>query len=151
MDRSGQPLRAEDFDDLRLLFGPEVARLDQRLEWSVNAPVTALQAYPAAAVRQIVLNLLLNAAAASGFGGKVALSVTTTGASLDLRIVDSGQGMTEAAQQRLLTDDPVQPGGGVGLRLVRDLVAQNGGYVTYARLMNSTEITVILPERGHPC
>jgi signal transduction histidine kinase len=151
MDRSGQPLRPEDFEDLRLMFGPEIARLDQRLEWHVEAPVAAMQAQPAAAVRQIVLNLLLNAAAAAGPGGHVALKVLATAEGLDLRVSDSGAGLTQAAQQRLMTDDPVQPGGGVGLRLVRDLVTQTGGRVTYARLAGLTEISVTLPKGAARC
>lgn len=151
MDRSGQPLRPEDFDDLRLLFGPEVSRLDQKLEWDVEALTAALQVQPAAEVRQIVLNLLLNAAAAAGPGGAVALKVKAAENGLDLLVRDSGPGLNGAARQRLMTDDPVQPGGGVGLRLVRDLVIQAGGRVTYTRLPGTTEISVYLPERGDAC
>ena len=105
IDRSGLPLRPEDFDDLRLLFWPEVARLNQKLDWRVEAPTEALEAHPAAAVRQIVLNLLLNAAAAAGTGGSVGLQLRARDDGLDLRITDSGPGMNDAARQRLLTDD----------------------------------------------
>ncbi len=146
IDRSGQPLRREDFDDLRLLFGPEVARLSQKLDWSVDAPTEALEVHSAAAVRQIVLNLLLNAAAAAGTAGTVGLKVRATENGLDLEITDSGPGLNRAALQRLMTDDPVQPGGGVGLRLVRDLVRQAGGRVDYVRRSDTTEISVVLPE-----
>lgn len=151
IDRSGMPLRPEDFDDLRLLFGPEVARLGQKLDWSVDAPAEALEAHPAAAVRQIVLNLLLNAAAAAGTAGTVGLHVRAAENGLDLRITDSGPGLNDAARQRLLTDDPVQPGGGVGLRLVRDLVRQVGGRVDYARRPDTTKISVFLPEGAAAC
>lgn len=151
LDRSGDPLRAEDFDDLRLLFEPEVARLGQQIDWTVKGSAAALQRYPAAEVRQIVLNLLLNAATAAGPGGRVALSATPQDAALSLTISDSGPGLNEAARQRLLTDDPVQPGGGVGLRLVRDLVRQLGGTVDCTRDHETTRITVVLPPKDTPC
>lgn len=151
IDRSGLPLRPEDFDDLRLLFGPEVVRLNQKLDWRVEAPTEVLEAHPAAAVRQIVLNLLLNAAAAAGTGGSVGLQLRARDDGLDLRITDSGPGLSDAARQRLLTDDPVQPGGGVGLRLVRDLVRQVGGGVDYVRRSDTTEISVFLPGRAAAC
>ncbi len=151
MDRSGQPLRPEDFDDLALLFEPEVARLGQHLDWAVQAAVADLQPHPAVLVRQILLNLLLNAAAAAGGAGGVGLYVAADSKALHLRISDTGPGLSDAARQRLLTDDPVQPGGGVGLRLVRDLVRQAGGRIDVARRDRTTEITVVLPAGGSPC
>ncbi|MFN3846107.1 MAG: sensor histidine kinase [Paracoccaceae bacterium] len=151
IDRSGQPLRPEDFDDLRLLFGPEVARLDQHLTWDIEAPISTLQIQSAAIVRQIVLNLLLNAASAAGPRGTVALNVTSAQNGLALRVSDSGPGLNQAARQRLLTDAPAQPGGGVGLRLVRHLVLQASGTVTYTRMTDTTEISVFLPEVDGRC
>jgi signal transduction histidine kinase len=152
LDRQGMPLSPEDFDDLRLLFQPEALRLGQTLDWRVDAPLQCLSAWPAAPVRQIVLNLLLNAAAAAGAGGVLSLAVTVEGDDLHLRITDSGQGLPPAAQARLLTDDPVQPGGGVGLRLVRDLARGIGGRVAYLRADRISEIRVTLPAGGPvPC
>ncbi|MFN4128999.1 MAG: sensor histidine kinase, partial [Paracoccaceae bacterium] len=151
LDRSGHLLRREDFEDLHLLFAPEVSRLDQTLVWNVDAPVSALQAQPATAVRQVALNLLLNAASAAGRGGTVGLTIKAAPEGLALVVTDSGPGLNEAARQRLMTDAPVQPGGGVGLRLVRDLVMQAGGHVTYRRRPETTEISVVWPERGRAC
>ena len=151
MDRSGDRLRPEDFDDLRLLFEPEVARQNQLLNWDVEAHRADLQVHPAALVRQIVLNLLLNAATAAGSGGTVSLWVRRVPTGLDLRVTDTGPGLSDAARQRLMSDDPVQPGGGVGLRLVRDLARQAGGRVAYTRLTQTTEIAVFLPAQERPC
>lgn len=153
MDRTGQLLRPEDFDDLRLLFEPEVARLGQHLDWRVNTALAGLQPHPATLVRQIVLNLLLNAAAAAGPGGAVGLVVDADAdaRALHLGITDTGPGLSDAARQRLMTDEPVQPGGGVGLRLVRDLVRQAGGRIDVARRGRITEIAVTLPAGAPPC
>lgn len=155
LDRQSTPLVPEDFDDLKLLFEPEVLRLGQSLDWDISVPGAALAGLPAAPLRQIVLNLLLNAAAAAATSGRVGLSVSAKESALVIRVSDSGPGMPEAGQRRLLTDDPVQPGGGVGLRLVRDLVREGGGQVEYHRLADTSEITVILPtpvpEEATPC
>ena len=149
LDRSGMPLTKEDFDDLKLLFQPETARLNQSLLWEVATP-PSLADYAAAPVRQIVLNLLLNASVAAGDGGTIGLDVGKDDTELTLVIRDSGPGISELALRRLLTSEPVQPGGGVGLRLVRDLVLSSGGSVDYLRGDNRSVVTVRLPRKGMP-
>ncbi|EEW26906.1 ATP-binding protein [Rhodobacter ferrooxidans] len=148
LDRSGLPLTPEDFDDLKLLFRPETLRLEQRLDWRIEAFSAALARHAAAPVRQIALNLLLNASAAAGAGGVLGLAVQDSDGALALTVSDSGPGMNDAALQRLLTDDPVQPGGGVGLRLVRELVQAANGQIGYRRLDATSTVQVTLP--GNP-
>jgi signal transduction histidine kinase len=157
LDRTGQPLRPEDFDDLRLLFEPEVAGRGQRLDWQIAASAAALALQPAAPVRQIVLNLLLNAGAAAGPGGQIALAVTVAPDRLLIAIEDTGPGLQPADLARLLAADPLPPGGSVGLRLVRDLVAGLGGTIRHDRTpaadvepaRSRTSIRVDLPVRSH--
>lgn len=62
-------------------------------------------------------------------------------------------GLPGAALSRLLSEAPVAPGGGVGLRLVRDLVADLDGSVAHERAGGRTRIIVRLPLRkgGQPC
>lgn len=62
-------LRSEDLHDLELLLRPEAEHLRCRLRWDVRAPAHA--ELPAVAVRQVVLNLSLNAVAAAGQRGEV--------------------------------------------------------------------------------
>ncbi|MEO0918364.1 MAG: ATP-binding protein, partial [Pseudomonadota bacterium] len=62
-----------------------------------------------------------------------------------LVITDSGRGLSDQAKKRLLTEMPLEPGGGVGLRLVRDLVDELGGKVKHERLHEETRIFVHLP------
>lgn len=152
LDRQGLPLKPEDFDDLKLLFTPETARLAQALAWQVDAPATALAALPAAPVRQIALNLLLNASTAAGEGGSVGCAVALRPEELCLAISDSGPGLPAEAQQRLLSDDAVLPGAGVGLRLVRDLVRGLNGRIDYSRTSGRSIVQVLLPVPGRaPC
>lgn len=144
LDRDGTPLRMEDFEDLRLLIGPEIARQGQVLDWQVEASADEVAEFPAAPVRQIVLNLLLNASSAAGRGGSVALRVTADSEQVEIRILDNGPGLPDAALRRLLSSEPVQPGGGVGLRMVRDLAAELGAVIRHERISARTSIAVTL-------
>lgn len=155
VDRSGAVLRMHDFEDLRLLVGPEVNRQAQRLDWSVTAGEEALAGLAAGPVRQIALNLLINATEAAGKGGAVRLDVSVADRTLHIAIADDGPGLSPDARSRLLSSDPLPPGGGVGLRLVHDLVAELGGAVTVERDGGWTVIDVRLPlasvQRGAAC
>jgi len=152
MDRAGRQLSESDFEDLRLLFEPETTRRGQRLEWKIEGCNGVLQCLPSAPVRQIALNLLLNASSAAPEGGAVLLSIREENDRLQLAVTDDGPGLSEAARARLLSEAPVEPGGGVGLRLVRDLVAGLDGIVACGRSEGRTEITVSLPRgKTRPC
>jgi signal transduction histidine kinase len=144
LDRAGQVLGPEDFDDLRLLFEPEAASRRQALSWAVEAAGSEMRKLPAAPVRQIVLNLLLNSSAAAGTSGQVALRVFGGQDGLTITVSDSGPGFSPFDLVRLVGEGAVPPGGGVGLRLVRDLVAALGGTIRHERAQGLTTITVTL-------
>lgn len=152
LDREGLPLKREDFDDLKLLFAPETTRLSQSLDWKIEAASDAMSRLPAAAVRQIALNLLLNASTAAGDHGTVGCSVTERDEELCLSVWDTGSGLPDEARRRLLSDEAVMPGGGVGLRLVRDLVRGLGGRIDYFRSPERSTVQITLPLAGPaPC
>lgn len=152
IDRSGRLLSKSDFEDLRLLFEPETTRRGQHLEWKIDGANDVIQNLPSAPVRQIALNLLLNASSAAPDGGAVSLSIREENDRLELAVSDDGPGLSEAARARLMSEAPVEPGGGVGLRLVRDLVTGLGGGVACHRSEGRTQITVSLPRReARPC
>ena len=141
-DRSDRPLARADFDDLKLLFEPEAKRLSQTLNWQVNGSDADVREWPSAPIRQIALNLLLNASAAAGKGGNVGLVVGIDSDTFSLIVTDDGPGLSRQAEDRLLSATPLEPGGGVGLRLVRDLVAKLGGEIAVARANAQTSISV---------
>jgi len=141
LDLEGAVLAAEDFQDLKLLIEPEISRQQQRLGWEVGEIACTL---PAAPVRQIALNLLLNASEAAGKDGRVSLKARHDNGRLCLEIADSGAGLSKAACARLLGTGETA-GGGVGLRLVRDLVSQLKGCVSFDRADGETIIRVELP------
>ena len=148
LDSAGQPLRPEDFEDLRLLFEPEADGRGQVLDWRVAAGAGLLAGQPAAPVRQVALNLLLNAGAAAGVNGQVGLNVENDGDGLSISVSNTGAAMSEADLARLLASGPLPPGGGVGLRLVHDIVAGLGGRLHHGRIGDQTVIRVNLPVHG---
>lgn len=149
-ERADAPAGREDFEDLKLLIAPELRRKEQSLDWRVEAGEAALGALPAAPLRQIALNLLLNASAAAERGGRVALAVSAGERALSIVVANSGPGLSDDARRRLLTADPLPPGGGVGLRLVHDLVADRGGEISLGSKdgLKAIEVTLPLSEKG---
>lgn len=145
LDRTGQPLRAVDFEDLRLLFEPEAVYREQRLDWQITAGDATLAALPSAQVRQVTLNLLLNASEAAGTGGRVGLSVTNGADVLSITVDDTGPGLGPDHLARLLSSGPLPPGGGVGLRLAHDIVVGLNGRISHTRAGGETVIRVELP------
>jgi signal transduction histidine kinase len=148
LDRAGQPLRPEDFEDLRLLFEPEAHSRNIALAWEVQAGAAALASQPAAPVRQVALNLLLNAGEAAGQNGQVGLKVSNGGDRLSILVSNTGSAMSDADLRRLLASGPLPPGGGVGLRLVHDIVSGLGGTLHHDRADGRTVIRVDLPATG---
>ncbi len=144
-DAETSRLSRDDFDDLRLLIEPECALKAQALSWSVDTLPLDLEAWPAAEVRQMTLNLLLNASAAADVGGHVSFMASLEGQTLHLRVTDTGPGLSPSAWNRLMSDEPLQPGGGVGLRMVRDLCNRLGGAIAIDRDADHTRISIAVP------
>jgi signal transduction histidine kinase len=145
LDRGSRRLQKEDFDDIRLLFEAEVHKRGHFLVWQLDVRNDLLASLPAAPVRQIALNLLLNAGVAAGEHGRVGLVAATDGDRLTLTVTDSGPGLASADIARLLSSSPIPPGGGVGLRLVHDTVRELAGDIGYERLDGETTVRVWLP------
>ncbi|WP_425306236.1 ATP-binding protein [Ciceribacter thiooxidans] len=70
------------------------------------------------------------------------------GDELSISVSNTGAAMSEADLGRLLASGPLPPGGGVGLRLVHDIVAGLGGRLLHERIGDQTVIRVNLPPHG---
>lgn len=125
-------LSEADFEDLRLLAAPEIRRREQTLDWSaaVGAAASTLAAGP---IRQVCLNLLLNASAAAGPRGRVGFEAETDGRRLIVRVRDSGPGLPPDLARYLEAPQGEAPGAGVGLKIVAEKVAAAGGRLTVHR------------------
>ena len=84
-------------------------------------------------LRQVVLNLTLNALEATPAGGRVSLWAGTRGGATEIRVEDQGPGVPEALRERIFepffTSKPERPGG-LGLAISRRLVEEAGGNLT---------------------
>lgn len=82
-------LSEKDFADLRHLLRPEIRRRAQMLDWEVdwNGEVPL----DGTSVRQIGLNLLLNASAAAGSGGKVVFRSSVIDNSFQISVENDGK------------------------------------------------------------
>ncbi|WP_220809157.1 hybrid sensor histidine kinase/response regulator [Noviherbaspirillum aridicola] len=104
---------------------------------------------------QVFANILANAAKYTPDGGEIAVSIDARPGELRVEIADNGIGMSEEMTSRafeLFTQaerapDRMQGGLGIGLALVRSLVALHGGSVAArsAGEGRGTTITVVLP------
>jgi signal transduction histidine kinase len=123
-DGDPRDLAPADLDDLRLLIGAEVRRRAMDLDWcndlGRDLPV------PATAMRQVVLNLVLNALQASPAGSRVRFEATVAQDHLRIAVHDQGPGFGAEARAVLLgaasRPAPIGDGAGLGLWMIRRLV-----------------------------
>jgi signal transduction histidine kinase len=88
-----------DLEDLRHLVAPEAARRGVALDWRVEVPESL--DLGAVEVRQLLLNLLLNACAATPGGGRVRLAAREEGGALVCEVTDEGPGLEASVASRL--------------------------------------------------
>ncbi len=148
--RDQRSLEAEDIDDLRLLVAPEIGRRGVELIWS-NATHGAIP-LPASAVRQVLLNLVLNAAHASPHGGTVAVAAGIDRDMFRVEIDDQGPGMPDEAEAVLVGDSdqpvPIADGTGLGLWMTRRLVGGMHGRIEVGRSpLGGTRVMLAIPLR----
>jgi signal transduction histidine kinase len=83
-------------------------------------------------LRQVVLNLALNAIEASPAGGRVGLRAQQQGESVWLRISDQGPGIAPELREEIFTaffSTRAERSGGLGLAITRRIVSEAGGSV----------------------
>lgn len=138
-----------DFDDLAKLLGTAADRQHATLRWS--ATLATPWPIDATIVRQIVLNLTLNALNAVGSGGVVDLTVEEGDDAVAITIADDGPGLAEgfAAPLRRLDLDWIDTTqGGIGLGVVIRAVASLRGRIDVAVAAGrGTRIAVLLPRK----
>ncbi len=118
--------------DLRALSDEVVSRLrEARILDGVRVAVEGRASAPGHAekLRQVLVNLMRNAAEAAGAGGSVAVAVGERGGSAEVAVEDSGPGIPEDRRARLFepffTTKP--RGTGLGLAVSRAIARAHGG------------------------
>ncbi len=138
-------LTPADLDDLPFLVQHETGVRRLRLDWQ-NRVVEPL-GIDGPTVRQIVLNLLLNACAASPVGGFICVEIASAGDELWIAISDEGPGLPEEMAALLEQADvaaPSRDSKGLGLWTTGHLVHRLGGRVAVERPAAGTRVVVTL-------
>ena len=141
-DRSFAP---EDIDDLLILVEAEAHARAVRVvvDGRLDAPVPL----PATLLRQIVLNLLLNAVAAAGEGGTVRLHASASPDALTLSVFNDG-GHIEPHEMPYLFEPFAtgrESGHGLGLWIVYQITRQLGGEIAVESEPEATTFTIEIP------
>jgi signal transduction histidine kinase/CheY-like chemotaxis protein len=103
-------------------------------------------------MHQVVLNLLLNAIAATPRGGEVSLRVTAEGAGVRLEVSDTGRGISpehvELVFDPFFTTKGPDEGTGLGLMVCHRIVTDHGGSIeVHSREGEGATFSVWLPEQ----
>ncbi|MFQ5622311.1 MAG: sensor histidine kinase [Paracoccaceae bacterium] len=140
-------LSERDFSDLRHLLRPEIRRHSQNLDWKMNwsgqVPVDG------SSVRQIGLNLLLNASAAAGRGGRIVFRSEVADDMLEITVENDGEEilddllycLNETGAGNVLPDNS----GGIGLWVICRLVHEMNGKIEAASADSWTVVSVKIP------
>jgi len=140
-------LTHSDVDDLPFLAQHETGARRLRLDWQnlISEPLVI----DGAAVRQITLNLFLNACAASPLGGRVAVSAWYSNGMLKIAVTDHGPGLPEEMAALLDQAAPatgrVQQSKGLGLWMTGHLIRRLGGHADVEYPDVGTRVVVSLP------
>jgi two-component system NtrC family sensor kinase len=141
-DRQFEPA---DIDDLLILIDAEAHARSVTIE--SDARLSSLLPLPATLLRQILLNLLLNAVSAAEVGGHVRLGLTNGDGMLQLSVFNDGSHIP--AEQMDYLFEPFasgrEKGHGLGLWVVYQIVQQLNGGLTVDSVPGCTTFRVEIP------
>jgi len=121
---------------------------DLRFDSDVSGKSMPLMADPEM-LHRALSNLVLNAIDAMPNGGAVTVSAHPRGDSVELRVTDTGEGLTPEECERLFTPyyTTKQHGTGLGLAIVQSVVADHAGTITVeSRAGGGAAFIIMLPK-----
>jgi two-component system, NtrC family, sensor kinase len=144
-------LTPNDIEDVLVLILPQVRRKTLHLEW--QSDVAADVALPATLVRQVLINLLLNAVRAAAYQGQVACRIGLADGALQISVANDGKVLSNEQMGHLF--EPFSPlsedGHGLGLWVSYQIVHQLDGKITASRNGGRMQFEVWFPiEAGGP-
>ncbi|HEX8989783.1 MAG TPA: HAMP domain-containing sensor histidine kinase [Rhodocyclaceae bacterium] len=141
----GHDLTHNDIEDVRTLVLPDAHAKHASFKWSNGVQGTV--PLPATPVRQVLINLLLNAERAIGDSGNITCLVEAVDGVLRIVVANDGDYIPQDAMESLF--EPFQSrydaGHGLGLWVTYQLVHQLGGEITAESDPSETKFTVWLP------
>ncbi len=143
--RESRPLIHQDFEDVRTLVESQVRNNHFRLEW--RNEVGEQVKLPSTLVRQILLNLMLNAAHAAGDGGAIRCAIAIADDDLVIKVWNGGPPISAEVKERLFEPHVTtrEEGGGLGLWVSHQIATQLQGSINVESRPDGTEFEVILP------
>lgn len=141
-------LGASDIEDLALIVSPQVKERNLSLHWSI--PASTIIHSDTDAVRQMLVNLLLNACKASPDGSVVRVGASTDAKGVKVSISDEGAGLPEGVRQHLQAGQGVDvlKSRDLGLWVVHSLADELGAAVSVeSQVGQGTTVSVLFP---HP-
>lgn len=142
---TSRQLTAHDIDDVMLLVAPSAHKQNVEIDWETNFgdPLDL----PSTPVRQLLINLVLNAIQAAGQHGHVTVRTGTGEGALNLVVENDGQVLSAEHQARLF--EPFssfsQHGNGLGLWICYQIVTQLKGAIRAETTSTLTRFVVALP------
>ncbi|WP_439518752.1 sensor histidine kinase [Hydrogenophaga sp.] len=144
-------LRLQDLQDVQRLVAGDAAQRGVEVAFEAAPGLPDELPLAATEVRQVLLNLLINAVRATGQGGRVRLSVKQQDQTLVLEVIDQGGGMAPDVARSLTRGEAHAGQGGLGVAVIVRLVRQLRGRVSVdAHSQGGTHITLHLPLDAKP-
>jgi signal transduction histidine kinase len=140
-----RPFAPEDIDDLLILAEAEAHARSVRIvvDGTLGEPLPL----PATLLRQILLNLLLNAVAAAQEGGTVRLHAQADGRRLTVAVFNDGRHIPQEQLAYLFEPfaSSTEKGHGLGLWIVYQIVQQLGGDISVDSEPGNTTFSIEIP------
>ncbi|OFZ99155.1 MAG: hypothetical protein A3H35_16375 [Betaproteobacteria bacterium RIFCSPLOWO2_02_FULL_62_17] len=142
---ASHPVTRDDIEDARTLALAEERSRGIRLDWRNDLEETV--PLPSTLVRQILLNLLLNAGHAAASEGSVGCRIQRANGSLHIRVSNDGESIPAERLPFLFEPFAADDGGGHGLGLwvTYQIVRQLNGSIEVRSIPGNTEFDVCLP------
>lgn len=138
-------LGRQDFEDIRTLVEPQVARKFLHLDFDIDLPEDL--PLPAGFVRQVLINLLLNAIAATPNEGRIHVTARRTGNAFKLAVANQGEPPPPEILAHLFEPFVTgrEGGHGLGLWVTYQTVRQLNGHIAVECEAGEIRFVVDLP------
>ncbi|HEB55795.1 MAG TPA: HAMP domain-containing histidine kinase [Gammaproteobacteria bacterium] len=142
------PLTTQDINDTRTLVIAQAEKRGVSIDWDNRIDKSV--SLPSTLVRQIVINLLLNAVQSTFSGGKVIALFRLQSGKLEITLSNEGKSIDEATLKYLFEPyfSTRKEGSGLGLWVTYQIVQQLDGEITVSSEHGLTRFSVTLPLRG---